>query len=152
MYVYLGLCLIAWFGPGLGLPRDVETQAFKLRRGFLTFLGPLNFHNSSHPTPVWISLLFAVFVTTFGQIWYQPILPRFSVWFSNCLCYKSDAFTVVFDATIIKPMLLQLYFQNIWKYKSFISTVWNETISKTPKVFFFCKKNNTKPMVLEHPL
>ena len=48
--------------------------------------------------------------------------------------YKSNAFTVVFDATIIKPKLLQLYFQNMQTYKSLISTVWNETITKIPTV------------------
>ena len=47
-----------------------------------------------------------------------------SAFYQDFLCgsqigvaYKSNAFTVVGDATIIKPMLLQLYFQNTQSYK-----------------------------------
>ena len=87
------------------------------RKVVVMFFVPLNLNFSSPPTPVWISLLFHVFVTTFGQIWDQSILPRFSIWFSNSFCSKSNAFIAGLDATIIKPMLLPLYVQNIQKYK-----------------------------------
>ena len=64
----------------------------------------------------------------------SPFCPDFRCGSQIGFAYKSNAFTVVFDATIIKPMLLQLNLQNIQTYKSFISRVWNETISKIPKV------------------
>ena len=84
---------------------------------------------------------------TFVCLW--QLLVRFDIspFYQHFLCgsqigfaYKSNAFTVVVGATIIKPMPLQLYFQKIQKYKSCISTFWNETISKIQKMVSFQKE------------
>ena len=121
------------------------------RNVVVMFFVPLDFNFSSPPTPVWISSLFHVFVTTFGQIWDQSILQDFRFGSQIGFAYKSNAFTRVLDASIVKPKLLPLYFTNIQKYKKHISTVCNETISNVQKVVSL-QNNNTKPMVWEHPL
>ena len=103
------------------------------------FFVPLIFHFWSPPKLVWISSLFVCLGQRLVGFEVSPLYQDFQFGSQIGFDYKSNVFNTVFDATIIRPMNLPIYFQHLQKYKSFIIKVWNETISNITKVVSYQK-------------
>ena len=110
-----------------------------LRKDVVMSFVPLNFNFSNPPTPVWISSLFAVFVTTFGQILDQSIFTKiFGLVLKLVLVIKAMLVLLFW----MQPLYSQCFchcISQIFKNTTNISTVWNETMPKIQKVVS-CKK------------